>query len=338
LTDLRSLSPEEIVRLVREHGGTSHQGERLARSVLGRGVATLADTGVSRRLLARLPSEITLSSVVIEDQRLSKDGTAKLLYRLADGARVEGVRIPEPSRETLCVSTQVGCASGCAFCLSGSGGLSRNLTRAEMLGQVHAASTGTRSLTNIVLMGSGEPLANLDEVAPFVDVAVHRLGLNLSPRKLTLSTSGLVPGIRKMADRLNISLAVSLNAPDDATRSRLMPINRKYPLIELMKALFDFCQNGRKVIIEYILIRGVNDSSGQAEELVKLLSGLPCMINLLRFNPFDGTPFARPDEDAVRAFQKILLDAGFVSVVRDSRGIDIGAACGQLRAEKQFSL
>ena len=332
MTPLRELTPEEIRRLVEEAGGTPNQARRLARAVLRDGVADLADSGVARRLLERIHAEPGPAPVVRE-RRESADGTLKLLYALPGGDTVEGVLIPERARLTLCVSTQVGCASGCRFCLSGAGGLVRGLRLSEMLGQVHAAAREAgRRPTNIVLMGSGEPLDNYEEVRRLVGVLTSADGCGLSPRKVTLSTSGLVPGILRMARELEISLAVSLNAADDETRSRLMPINRRWGLAELTAALRAYCRTGRRVVIEYILIRGVNDGEADAARLARLLEGLPCMINLLRFNPFPGTPFRRPSEERVRRFQKVLLDAGHVSVVRDSRGLDIGAACGQLKA------
>ncbi len=335
MLDFRDLTPPEIIDAVQAAGGTPHQGQRVARAVLRGGVQSVEELPVAGRLRQALSGRFRISSLGVEAHRLSKDGSGKFLYRLADGERVEGVLIPDRRRNTLCVSTQLGCRSGCAFCLSGSQGLIRNLLPAEMLGQIHAASrvSGTE-IHNLVLMGSGEPLDNFENVKRFVQSATHRFGLNLSPRKITVSTSGIIPVIQRMPTEMPVSLAVSLNAPNDELRSRLMPINRKYPLQDLMNALRYYGRNGRRVFIEYILLLGVNDAPVHASALADLLQDLTCVVNLIRFNRYPGARFEPSSEDAVRVFQKILLDRGLVSVVRDSRGADIMAACGQLRAAK----
>jgi len=339
--DLRNLTPLEILEVVRSLGGTVHQGERMVRAVLRDGAKTLPDIPIARRIRERLPNRYYLSSVTVRNHLHSKDGSEKFLYELPDGEQVEGVLIPDGNRITLCISTQVGCRSGCAFCLSGSQGWQRNLQSSEMLGQVHAARKATGKVAdNLVLMGSGEPLDNFENVKRFAETATDRLGLNISPRKITISTSGLIPGIRKMTRELPVSLAVSLNAPDNELRNRLMPINRKYPLKDLLDTLRSWCHGGKRVFIEYILFSTVNDSPEHARQLVDQLAGLRCVVNLLPFNEYPGAPFTRPPEERVRAFQKVLLDSGLISVVRDSRGTDIMAACGQLRAgraEADFS-
>jgi len=335
LTDLRNLTPERIIRLCLDHGGTVHQGRRLSRAVLHDGRTSLSQVEIARALKDRISNDVTISSAQIQDFRVSRDGVSKFLFLFDDGEAVEGVLIPERSRRTLCISTQSGCASGCLFCLTGASGFRRNLTPSEMIGQVLAVQKKTgEKITNLVLMGTGEPLANFDNVAGFVESVTDRRGLDIPPRKITLSTSGILSGIRRMPAEMDVSLAVSLNAAEDETRSRIMPINRKYPLRELMEALQEYTGKGqgRRVLIEYVLIRELNDSQREAGMLAALLADLPCMINLLPFNPWPGAPFERPDEESVRAFQKVLLDAGCVSVVRDSLGMDIMAACGQLRA------
>jgi 23S rRNA (adenine2503-C2)-methyltransferase len=295
---------------------------------------------LNRPFREELKKRCTISSLAIEKKTTAEDGTEKLLYRLDDGNTIEGVLIPGPGRLTLCVSTQVGCASGCGFCLTGSAGLVRNLTSAEIVNQVFAAwkiTTG-RPISNIVLMGTGEPLSNYDAVKKFVEIATDQHGMGYSPKKVTLSTCGLAPMIEKMAGEMEVSLAVSLNATTDDVRSRIMPVNKTYPLARLMQALHYYCdKTGNTVTIEYVLFKGVNDSDDDAHRLMALLKGLPCMINILMFNPFPGSAFERPDEKRVYEFRNVLLNHGFVAVVRNSRGRDIHAACGQLRASSSVT-
>jgi 23S rRNA (adenine2503-C2)-methyltransferase len=272
----------------------------------------------------------------VQRSEAAEDGTVKLLYRLHDNNTIEGVLIPGPGRLTLCISTQVGCASGCGFCLTGSGGLVRNLASAEIMNQFFAAKAFacSRPITNIVLMGTGEPLSNYEAVKKFVEAAVDRHGLGFSPKKVTLSTCGIAPMIKQLADdEVEVSLAVSLNATTDTVREQIMPVNKTYPIERLMQAVRYYGERtGRSVTIEYVLFRGMNDSDADAARLSELLNGLPCMINLLLFNPFPGGIFKRPDEERVYAFRNLLLRNGHVAVVRNSMGRDISAACGQLRA------
>jgi len=342
LTDLRNLTPDEIIDLCLNLGGTVHQGTTLAKSVLRHGIESIDDIKIAGLLRGKLKELVSISKVKIEDHLVSKDGSEKFLYSfnssyISDSPQVdmvEGVLIPERSRLTLCISTQVGCRSGCRFCLTGAGGFIRNLSSAEMLGQVLAVQKVTeKPLTNLVLMGCGEPLDNFDSVTKFVKTATDSRGLNMHGNKITLSTSGIIPGIERMTqENTGIALAVSLNATEDNTRNFIMPVNRRYPLNKLLRTLYRYSKEGRKVVIEYVLINGVNDSLEDAGRLTKLLEKLPCMINLIPFHPYTGSGFRSPEEKIVRNFQKVLLDAGFVSVVRDSRGLDIMAACGQLRA------
>ncbi len=346
MTDLRNLTPDEIIEFCLSLGGTIHQGAVVAKSVLRHGIESIDDIQIAGALRDKLRELVSISKVTIEKHLVSKDGSEKFIYRfsnadtyLHESEMVEGVLIPERSRLTLCISTQVGCQSGCRFCLTGSGGFIRNLSAAEMLGQVLAVQKVTKKqLTNLVLMGGGEPLENFDNVKKFVKTAADHRGLNIHGKKITLSTSGIIPGIERMMQEdldIDIGLAVSLNAADDDTRSRIMPINRKYPLDELLKTLRAYCKRGRKVVIEYVLINSVNDSLEEAGRLTGLLEKLPCMINLLPFHPYTGSEFQSPEEKTVRRFQKVLLNAGFVCVVRDSRGLDIMAACGQLKASSR---
>jgi 23S rRNA (adenine2503-C2)-methyltransferase len=337
LIDLKSLTPRELDRFcVEKLGQKPGQGSRVAVWLYRKKTEGFdAMTGLNRPLREQLKRHCTISSLAIEKRSASEDGTEKLLYRLGDGNTIEGVLIPGPGRFTLCVSSQVGCASGCGFCLTGSGGLVRNLTAAEIVNQVFTAqSVSEVPITNIVLMGTGEPLGNYRAVTSFVETAVDRNGLGLSPRKVTLSTCGLAPMIEKLADDgVDVSLAVSLNATTDETRDRIMPVNKTYPISRLMQAVRYYSdKTGRTVTVEYVLFKGVNDSFEDAKRLMDLLEDLPCMINLLLFNPFPGCSFERPEEQRAFVMRDMLVNNGYVTVVRNSRGRDIHAACGQLRA------
>ncbi|MDX8406896.1 MAG: 23S rRNA (adenine(2503)-C(2))-methyltransferase RlmN [Mariprofundaceae bacterium] len=267
----------------------------------------------------------------------SSDGTRKLLLGMADGKEVETVLIPGKGRITQCISTQVGCAVGCTFCLTATAGLTRNLTAGEMVAEVMAGQQITgRNVRNLVLMGMGEPLHNYAQVAEFVRIATDPKGMAFSPRRVTLSTSGLIPGIERMIDDdLPCNLALSLNATTDEVRSRIIPLNRKYPIAALMACIREYIarRGDKRVLIEYVLLKGVNDRLDDAHRLVDLLHGLNCTVNLLPFNRYPGSLFDRPDDTQVSAFRDILVAASLVAVVRESRGRDISAACGQLKTE-----
>lgn len=267
----------------------------------------------------------------------SRDGTKKLLLGMADDREVETVLIPGKGRITQCISTQVGCAVGCTFCLTATAGLTRNLTAAEMVAEVMAGQQySEHGIRNLVLMGMGEPLHNYQQVAQFVRIATDPKGMAFSPRRVTLSTSGLIPGIYRMIeDELPCNLALSLNATTDEVRSRIIPLNRKYPIAELMTAMREYiAQRGdKRVLIEYVLLGAVNDSLDDAHRLVDLIGNSDCTINLLPFNPYPGSLFESPSPESVHAFRDILVKASLVAVVRESRGRDISAACGQLKTE-----
>ncbi|HXY62523.1 MAG TPA: 23S rRNA (adenine(2503)-C(2))-methyltransferase RlmN [Nitrospirota bacterium] len=336
IIDLKSLTPREIDQFCASVlGQKAGQGTRVSVWLYRRLREEFdAMTDLNRPFREQLKSHCTISKLPVTKRTTSKDGTEKLLYLLEDGNTVEGVIIPGPGRLTLCVSTQVGCASGCGFCLTGSGGLVRNLTVAEIVNQVFAASliAGGQTISNIVLMGTGEPLSNYEPVKSFVEIATDRSGMGLSPRKVTLSTCGLAPMIEKLAnDGVDVSLAVSLNATTDEVRDRIMPVNQAYPLERLMQAVRYYCDTtGRTVTIEYVLFKGMNDSPDDAKRLMDMLKDLPCMINILLFNPFPGCSYDRPDEQRAFVMRDMLVTNGFVTVVRNSRGRDISAACGQL--------
>jgi 23S rRNA (adenine2503-C2)-methyltransferase len=284
-------------------------------------------------------AEITVPQIVTE--QVSSDGTRKWMLRMDQVQGIETVYIPEPDRGTLCISSQVGCAMDCTFCATAQQGFNRNLSVAEIVGQVwlaqreltesRAADSG-RAITNIVFMGMGEPLANYRNVVPAMRIFMDDLGYDLSRRRVTLSTSGLVPQIYKLAEECNVALAVSLHAPNDELRNELVPINRKHPIDELLGACWHYIdkQNGRSVTFEYVMLDGVNDKPEHARQLVRLLKGHPAKVNLIPFNVFPGTRYRRSPAAAIAAFRDILNDHGVIATTRRTRGEDIDAACGQL--------
>lgn len=339
LVDLKALTPREIERFCAEKlGQKTGQGARVSVRLYRKMLEDFdAMTDLNRPFREQLKQRCTLSRMAVGQRNASADGTEKLLYVLDDGNAVEGVLIPGPGgRLTLCVSSQVGCASGCGFCLTGSGGLVRNLAVTELVNQVFAARTAVphAMISNLVLMGTGEPLSNYNAVKSFIEIATDRQGMGFSPRKVTLSTCGLAPMIEKLADDgVDVSLAVSLHAATDELRDALMPVNKTYPIARLMRAVRYYCRTTRRTAtIEYALFKGINDSSNDADRLMELLRDVPCMINILLFNPFPGAPFERPEEQRAFFFRDVLATNGFVTVVRNSRGRDINAACGQLKA------
>ncbi len=339
LIDLKSLTPREIEMFSYQTlGMKTGQGTRVAVRLFRKKLEYIdAMADLNRPFREQLKLHTSISRLAVEQRSASGDGTEKLLYRLNDGNTIEGVLIPGPGgRLTLCVSSQVGCASGCSFCLTGSGGLVRNLTVSELVNQVFAAWNviGEKTISNIVLMGTGEPLGNYEAVKSFIEIATDRNGMGFSPRKVTLSTCGLAPMIEKLADDgVDVSLAVSLNAATDKVRDVMMPVNRAYSIARLMQAVRYYCdKTGRTVTIEYVLFKGINDSADDVKRLMDLLQDLPCMINILLFNPFPGCSFDRPDEQRAFEIRDVLVNKGYVAVVRNSRGCDIHAACGQLRA------
>ncbi len=278
----------------------------------------------------------------IVSQHDSIDGTRKWAVRVEGGGLVEAVLIPDGGRATLCVSSQVGCSLDCSFCSTGKQGFMRDLTAAEIVGQVWLAinsydafqSGKGRVVTNVVMMGMGEPLMNFDNVVAAMDLMLSDLGYGISKRRVTLSTSGVVPALDRLAELSEVSLAISLHAPNDALRSQLVPINRKYPIAELLRSARQYidaqADSKRVVTVEYTLIAGINDQPDQARELALLLKDFPCKINLIPFNSFPGSEYRRPSGNAVSRFWQVLVDAGYIVTVRTTRGDDIDAACGQL--------
>jgi len=301
-------------------------------------------TNIAKDERALLDDRFALTAPEVLLVERSSDGTRKLLFRLSDGHTVESVLIPDEDRQTLCISSQVGCQQACRFCLTARSGFVRDLQAHEISDQVLEAARllqreGARGITNIVLMGMGEPLANLDEVLKALRTITSDRGLAITPRRVTVSTNGLVPAIGKLgAAGLRVNLAVSLNAATDEVRDRIMPVNTRYPIRELLSACRKFpLEPRRRITFEYVLLQGVNDSPEEALRLTKLLRGIRCKVNLIPFNPFPGSDFRRPEDAAVRRFQKVLLDHHYTAPVRESRGRDISAACGQLREQAASS-
>ena len=298
-------------------------------------------TNLSKVLREKLKEVAEVRAPEVLFEQLSDDGTIKFALRLESGQAIETVYIPEANRSTLCVSSQVGCVVDCAFCSTAQQGFNRNLTTAEIIGQVWRVAkhlgtigqTGERPLSNVVMMGMGEPLLNMDNVVPALDIMLDDFAYGLSKRRVTISTSGIVPALDELGDRVDVALAVSLHAPNDELRNELVPVNRKYPIKELVAACNRYLQKtnaSNRATIEYVMLAGVNDSPEHARQLAKVLRDLPCKINLIPFNPFPQTRFACSSEDAIDRFSAILNQAGYTVITRKTRGDDIDAACGQL--------
>ena len=295
---------------------------------------------LSKELRNQLVKSSCIQNLQVTQDQISKDGTRKWLLRLHDGNHIEAVYIPEDDRGTLCVSSQVGCALDCSFCSTGRQGFNRNLSTAEIISQVWLASQlldeekkPGRKITNVVMMGMGEPLLNFDNVVSAVRIMMDDFAYGLSKRRVTVSTAGVVPAMDRLGDTLDMRLAVSLHASNDKLRNELVPVNKKYPLKELMAACRRFIdkQNTRsRITFEYVLLDGVNDQPEHAYELIKLLKGIPTLMNLIPFNPFEASGYNTSSKKAVLRFSEILHKAGMTTVVRKTRGEDIDAACGQL--------
>ncbi len=302
-----------------------------------KGVADFSQmTNMPVELRDKLAEALSLNPLDLQEEVESLDGTVKSLFQMPDGELIESVIIPEEGHRTLCVSTQAGCAMGCSFCETATIGLRRNLSQGEILAQVACAirKLGDRlALRNLVFMGMGEPLRNMEALVGALEVIIDVKGFNFSPRRVTVSTCGWVPGIERLArEGLDVNLAVSLNAADDETRDRLMPVNRKYPLKRLMKSIREYpLQPRQRITFEYVLIDGVNDGIEDARRLVKLLGSLPAKVNVIAYNS-TSAGWTPPREKAMNTFQEILMGSGLLATVRKSRGGEIGAACGQLGA------
>ena len=310
-----------------------------------------AMTDLSKPLREKLAAAAEIRGPAVVSDTTAADGTRKWLLDVGGGNAVEAVFIPEDDRGTLCISSQAGCALDCGFCSTGKQGFNRNLTTAEIVGQLWHANRalladgitapwveqGRAPITNVVMMGMGEPLANFDAVVRSLRVFLDDNAYGLSRRRVTLSTSGIVPLIDRLRDECPVALAVSLHAPNNALRDQLVPINRKHPLADLMAACLRYLERAPRdfVTFEYVMLDGVNDSAACAEELLALTRDVPCKFNLIPFNPFPGTEFRTSPRERVRAFQQILMDAERVATIRKTRGDDIDAACGQLAGQVQ---
>lgn len=332
----------ELEQLFAGLGEKPFRARQLMRWMYGRGLLEpAAMTDLSGELRATLAARADFRLPVIDTVQESADGTTKWRLAVGAGQLVETVFIPEEARGTLCVSSQVGCALDCSFCATGRQGFNRNLTAAEIIGQVVLADralgrvAGNSRVTNVVFMGMGEPLANFRAVVQACSVLIDDLGFQLSRRRVTVSTSGLVPQIRKLAQESNAALAVSLHAPDDELRNVLVPINRRHPIAELLEACWDYAEatNAVGITFEYVMLSGVNDSEAQARALAKLLVNRPAKVNLIPFNHFPGSDYRRSTPEALQRFRQVLLDNRIMTMVRRTRGDDIAAACGQLAGQ-----
>ena len=336
--DLRGLTYKELVLQVRSWGLPDYRARQLFPWLFRPGIESFAQmTDLSKDLRARLEDVAMLSRLEIARREVSQDGTVKYGFRLADGEMIESVLIPEEDRTTLCVSSQVGCAMGCRFCMTATMGFRRNLTPSEIVNQILMVRDDLERqgkppvVSNLVFMGMGEPLANFDHLITALDILLDQRGLDFTDRRVTVSTCGLVPRMAALGRQVKVNLAVSLHAATDDLRDQLMPVNRTYPIATLLSACREFPMPRRKrIMFEYILFAGVNDSENDAKALAKILRGIPCKINLLPYNECPDLPFRRPPPETVAAFQEILRQANYTVFVRDSRGADIAAACGQL--------
>jgi 23S rRNA (adenine2503-C2)-methyltransferase len=335
-TDLKNFTQEQLVTFIESMGQPAFRGRQILAWIYRPGITEFHEmTDLAKKFRAILPNHAVISRFENPLTQLSADGTVKFGFSLTDGRMIESVLIPEEDRNTICVSSQVGCAMGCKFCLTGSMGFYRNLTTAEIVNQVCAVQDYMQAidkgqLTNIVFMGMGEPLANLDNLIDSIAILTEQRGLDFSSRRITVSTCGLVPQMITLGEKTSVNLAISLHAPDDATRSRIMPVNERYPIAELLDGCRRFSHKKRqRIMFEYTMLEGVNDSDAQARQLIRLLRDIPCKFNLLSMNETDGE-YRSPPRDRVLAFQKILRDNGLTAFIRKSRGADISAACGQL--------
>jgi len=339
--NLLGLPRQELELLVAERfGAKPFRARQLMKWIYRRGAADFSVmSDLKQEFRAQLQETAAIEVPDIVTEQRSADGTRKWMLRMDETQGIETVYIPEPGRGTLCISSQVGCAMDCSFCSTAQQGFNRNLSVAEIVGQVwlaHRELKDTRpdgrAITNIVFMGMGEPLANYRNVVPAMRIFLDDLGYDLSRRRVTLSTSGLVPQIYKLAQECNVALAVSLHAPDDELRNQLVPINRRHPIDELLAACWHYIdkQNGRSITFEYVMLDGVNDRPEQARALARLLRGHPAKLNLIPFNVFPGTRYRSSPAAAILEFRDILNDHGVIATTRRTRGDDIDAACGQL--------
>jgi len=331
-----------LVAWFQARGEKPFRAQQLLKWIHQQGVDSFdAMTNLGKGLRADLAAVAEIRAPAVATDQRSADGSRKWLFQLADGNRIETVYIPEADRATLCVSSQVGCSLNCSFCSTARQGFNRNLSTAEIIGQLWMArrllaEDGARPVSNVVLMGMGEPLLNFDNVMAAVALMQDDFAGALSKRRVTLSTAGVVPGLRRLAQVTDISLALSLHAADDELRNQLVPLNRKYPIAEVLEACREYVGDGRRrVTVEYVMLDGINDSDAQARDLARLLRRLPSKINLIPFNPFPAAQYRRSSPERIDRFRDILHRAGIVTITRKTRGDDIDAACGQLAGDFQ---
>ncbi len=337
--EIKGLTLDELQEAMRTAGFPAYRAAQIAGWVYENGVGSYEEmTNLPKELRSWLKQNTRLNVLELFGEQKSHDGTAKFLFGLHDGNAVETALIPEGKRNTVCISTQVGCAMGCLFCASGKGGLVRDLTPAEIVDQVLQVRrlTGSKLVTNIVFMGIGEPLANYNATVRALKIFRAKYGLGKSPRRITLSTVGLPDRIRRLvADRVFVKLALSLHAPDDATRARLVPAGKRYPIDEIMSACQDYAAaSGYPLTLEYVMLDGVNDTVKTARTLARIAKKLDAKVNLILMNPFPDAAFEPSSRETVLEFQKVLRSKGVLAFIRKSKGADIDAACGQLRSSR----
>lgn len=345
--NLIGLSRQELERAIVAQGEAPFRARQIWHWLYSRGARDIAEmTSLGRDLRARLAERFCIRRPEVAAEQRSDDGARKWLLRFADGNAAETVFIPEEDRGAVCVSSQVGCTLTCKFCHTGTQRLVRNLDAAEIVGQVLVARDsygewptprGQRLVSNIVLMGMGEPLFNYDNVARALGIVMDPAGIAISRRRITLSTSGVVPLIERLGHELGVKLAVSLHAVTDELRDVLVPLNKKYPIAELLQACrtYPAADNARRITFEYVMLKGINDSAADARALARLVAGIPCKFNLIPFNPWPGAPFECALPETMERFSRLLNDAGYTAPVRTPRGRDIMAACGQLRSASE---
>ncbi len=341
-TNLLDLDRAGLVDFFSARGEKAFRATQVMKWVYGQGVTDFGQmTNISKGLRGELQAAATLAMPTVVADNLSDDGSRKWLLQMADGNCIEAVFIPEAERGTLCVSSQVGCMLNCSFCSTATQGFNRNLSTGEIIAQLWVAaralgqtSDGERRISNVVMMGMGEPLLNYDNVVRAMGIMLDDYGYGLSKRRITLSTAGVVPMLKQLREDCDVSLAVSLHAPDDLLRNQLVPLNKKYPIRELLDACKDYVGEGRRrVTFEYVMLAGINDSDAHARQLVRCLEGVPAKVNLIPFNPFPETRYQRSSNNRIQRFFEILNGAGVVTITRKTRGDDIDAACGQLAGE-----
>jgi 23S rRNA (adenine2503-C2)-methyltransferase len=337
MIDLKNFSRNQLIDWAASRGHSTYRGRQIFAWLYRPGITSFSQmTDLSKKFRIELEEVATISSLPYTIKENSADGTMKYGFTLHDGHIIEAVLIPEDDRNTLCVSSQVGCAMGCKFCLTGTMGFTRNLTPAEIVGQICTVmedldKLGMGTVTNLVFMGMGEPLANFENLITALEILLDDLGLSYSSRRTTVSTCGLAPKISELGRRIGVNLAISLHAADDAIRSKLMPVNDTYTIKEVIDACIQYpLQKRKRIMFEYILLKDINDSDEDARKLAKLLRPIPCKINLLPCNEAPELPYEKPSNNRVHAFQKILRNLDYTVFIRTSRGDDISAACGQL--------